>query len=330
MSRDEVVQNIGTIARSGTREFLAALRERAGQKVSPELIGQFGVGFYSSFMVADRIDGRDAGAPARRRPRAGSPTATAYTIEDAERDGAGTTRDAPPQAQDDEDGLATTRQAPCCARSSSGTRTSSPTRSGSGTETLNSMKAIWTRPQGRGHRRGVPRVLQAHLARLERPARALSVHVEGTPRGTGAALHPAKAPVRPLARATGAGVQLYVQARLHHGRLQGAAAALAALRARRRRLATTSRSTSRARSSSRTARSRPSAGISSRRVLGALKEMKDERPDEVPDVLARVRPRAQGRAARVRRGPGAAARASAGTVDLRPAGSPRWATTSRA
>ena len=55
MSRDEVVQNIGTIARSGTGEFLAALRERAGQVVPPELIGRFGVGFYSSFMVADRI-----------------------------------------------------------------------------------------------------------------------------------------------------------------------------------------------------------------------------------------------------------------------------------
>ena len=55
MSREEVVQNIGTIARSGTGEFLAALRERAGQVVPPELIGRFGVGFYSSFMVADRI-----------------------------------------------------------------------------------------------------------------------------------------------------------------------------------------------------------------------------------------------------------------------------------
>src|SRR5262245_39540661 len=52
MSRDEVIQNIGTIARSGTGEFLAALRAQSGQAVPPELIGQFGVGFYSSFMVA--------------------------------------------------------------------------------------------------------------------------------------------------------------------------------------------------------------------------------------------------------------------------------------
>ncbi len=52
MSHAEVVQNIGTIAHSGTREFIKAKQEL---KDKPELIGQFGVGFYSSFMVADRV-----------------------------------------------------------------------------------------------------------------------------------------------------------------------------------------------------------------------------------------------------------------------------------
>ncbi len=52
MSYEEVVKNIGTIAHSGTREFLRAKQEL---KDKPELIGQFGVGFYSSFMVADRV-----------------------------------------------------------------------------------------------------------------------------------------------------------------------------------------------------------------------------------------------------------------------------------
>ena len=66
MTRDEVIKNIGTIARSGTREFLRAARE--GQK-TPELIGQFGVGFYSAFMVADRIvlETRRAGETAATR-----------------------------------------------------------------------------------------------------------------------------------------------------------------------------------------------------------------------------------------------------------------------
>jgi molecular chaperone HtpG len=53
MSRDEVIQNIGTIARSGTREFFQSL---TGDEVrDARLIGQFGVGFYSSFIVADRV-----------------------------------------------------------------------------------------------------------------------------------------------------------------------------------------------------------------------------------------------------------------------------------
>lgn len=52
MSHDELVSNLGTIARSGTREFLTMLKEGGN---NAELIGQFGVGFYASFMVADRV-----------------------------------------------------------------------------------------------------------------------------------------------------------------------------------------------------------------------------------------------------------------------------------
>src|SRR5215831_17441170 len=55
MSREEVISNIGTIAKSGTRELLQSLKEKQSSDVLNTLIGQFGVGFYSAFMAADRV-----------------------------------------------------------------------------------------------------------------------------------------------------------------------------------------------------------------------------------------------------------------------------------
>jgi molecular chaperone HtpG len=58
MTRDEVVQNLGTIARSGSIEFLKSHAERSRSQTEGalQLIGQFGVGFYAAFMVAGRVD----------------------------------------------------------------------------------------------------------------------------------------------------------------------------------------------------------------------------------------------------------------------------------
>jgi heat shock protein beta len=53
MSHDEMVENLGTVARSGTTKFLQAMKESGDSMV--EQIGQFGVGFYSAFLVADRV-----------------------------------------------------------------------------------------------------------------------------------------------------------------------------------------------------------------------------------------------------------------------------------
>jgi len=93
MSRDEVVRNIGTIARSGTREFFRSLT--GDQAKDAHLIGQFGVGFYSSFIVADRVTvlTRRAGVPAGQGVRwecdMGQGSGE-YTIETLERERRGT------------------------------------------------------------------------------------------------------------------------------------------------------------------------------------------------------------------------------------------------
>src|SRR5690606_33618868 len=63
MSRDEAIANLGTIARSGTKEFFSQLT--GDKQKDSQLIGQFGVGFYSSFIVADKVSvlSRRAGLP---------------------------------------------------------------------------------------------------------------------------------------------------------------------------------------------------------------------------------------------------------------------------
>jgi molecular chaperone HtpG len=90
MSRDEVVANIGTIASSGTRKFLEAMS--AEQKADANLIGQFGVGFYSAFVVADKVTlvTRKAGVPAAEAVRWESTGSGEYTLENVDESTRGT------------------------------------------------------------------------------------------------------------------------------------------------------------------------------------------------------------------------------------------------
>jgi molecular chaperone HtpG len=91
MDHDEIIESLGTIARSGTKEFLEALK-REDVKDNPELIGQFGVGFYSSFMVADKITvmSRRAGTKDDKGIKWESTGDGTFTVEEFKKDSRGT------------------------------------------------------------------------------------------------------------------------------------------------------------------------------------------------------------------------------------------------
>ena len=90
MTRDEIVENIGTIASSGTRKFLESLS--GDQAKDAQMIGQFGVGFYSSFIVADKVTvtSRRAGVDKSEAVRWESDGQGSFTLENAEKESRGT------------------------------------------------------------------------------------------------------------------------------------------------------------------------------------------------------------------------------------------------
>jgi molecular chaperone HtpG len=212
MSRDEIVTNIGTIARSGTREFLKAVRDKGqAAAAAPELIGQFGVGFYSSFMVADRL------TVVTRR--AGESTATrwessgdGYTLADAERDTAGTTVTLHLKPKDEEDGLKdyTDEWVLKDVVKRYSDFVSYPVRLQD--ETLNSMKAIWARGKDEVTEEE-HREFYKHISHdWNDPLEHISVHVEGSFEARALLYIPSKAPLD-LHHRDGAqrGLQLYVK-----------------------------------------------------------------------------------------------------------------------
>ncbi len=91
MSYQEVLDNIGTIAKSGTAEFMKALEQSKKQDtLTPELIGQFGVGFYSAFMVAEKITLTTKAAGSEKAVRWESSGDGTFTIEETTKESRGT------------------------------------------------------------------------------------------------------------------------------------------------------------------------------------------------------------------------------------------------
>jgi len=209
MSREEIVQNIGTIARSGTREFLEAVRAQKGQ-VAPELIGQFGVGFYSSFMVADRITvvTRKAGEEGATRWES---SGDGYELAEAERESAGTTVTLHLKPKDEEDGLRDYTDAHVLRDivKQYSDFVGYPVRVKG--ETLNSMKAIWARPKEEVSEEQY-REFYKHLTHdWNDPLEHVLVRVEGTVEARALLYIPSKAPLDLFMRDARRGVQLYVK-----------------------------------------------------------------------------------------------------------------------
>ena len=106
MSRSEVVDNLGTIARSGSQELVDSLRKGEAEEDLLRLIGQFGVGFYSSFMVSERVEVVTRRAGEETATRWFSEGAGEYTVSEGERAGRGTTVTLHLKPVDEEAGIA--------------------------------------------------------------------------------------------------------------------------------------------------------------------------------------------------------------------------------
>src|SRR5687767_4813724 len=146
MSHDEVIEHIGTIARSGTRELREKMREGASTSVLEELIGQFGVGFYSAFMVADRVTLLTRRAGEERATRWESTGDGQYTVSDAEKPTRGTSITLQLKPVDHENGIEdyTDKWTLGQIVKRHSDFVNYPIRLED--EVLNSMKPLWTRP----------------------------------------------------------------------------------------------------------------------------------------------------------------------------------------
>jgi molecular chaperone HtpG len=221
MSREDVVRLIGTIAKSGTAEVLAKLREA---KENAELIGQFGVGFYSTFMVADRVTlvTRKAGeAEGTRWESAGEGT---YTIEAAEDAPQGTTVTLHLKPEDSEDHLydytAEWKIREIVKRYSDfiswPIRMTVEKKGEDDTveydvQTLNSMKALWARPRKEVEQSEYNEFYRHISHDWTDPLETIHMKAEGTFEYEALLFIPAHAPFDLFMREGKRGPQLYVK-----------------------------------------------------------------------------------------------------------------------
>ncbi|MDG4787559.1 molecular chaperone HtpG [Micromonospora sp. WMMD1102] len=224
MSRDEVVILIGTIAKSGTAELLEKIKESKDAAGSQDLIGQFGVGFYSSFMVADRVTllTRRAGeSTATRWESDGGATYSVETVDDAPQ-GTSVTVHLRPEDSEDQlfDYTAEWKIREIVKRYSdfiawpirmAVERTDNDGKTTTETETLNSMKALWARSKD-DVKEDEYKEFYRHLSHdWSDPLETIHMRAEGTFEYESLLFIPSRAPFDLYMRGAKRGVQLYVK-----------------------------------------------------------------------------------------------------------------------
>ena len=222
MSRQEVIDHIGTIAKSGTREFFSALT--GDQAKDANLIGQFGVGFYSAFIVADKVTliTRRAGLTAEHGVRWESAGEGDYTLETVEKTGRGT--EVILHLREDEDSLLSGWQIrtiirkysdhitlPILMQKEEWSKEKSANEITDEDETVNQASALWARPkiditQDQYHE------FYKHVAHdFEPPLAYVHAKVEGKQEYTQLLYIPSKAPFDLFDREHRHGIKLYVR-----------------------------------------------------------------------------------------------------------------------
>ena len=209
MSREEVVDNLGTIARSGTRKFLDAMS--GDQKKDAGLIGQFGVGFYSAFIVANRVTVLSRRAGADEAVRWESDGQGEFTVEAASKPDRGT-EVVLHLREDDREFLEPARLATLVRRYSDHIGLPIRLKKESGEfEALNQARAFWARPKSELKDEEYQGFYQ-HLTHDYQAPLAWAHHrVEGTLEYTSLLYLPARAGHELWDREQAGGVQLYVK-----------------------------------------------------------------------------------------------------------------------
>lgn len=226
MSRDEVVNLIGTIAKSGTVEFLQKLKESKDAAVSADLIGQFGVGFYASFMVADKVTLLTRRAGESQATRWESDGAGTYTIERVEDAPQGTAVTLHLKPEDKEDHLfdytdswkikeIVKRYSDFIAwpirMAAERTGDDKDETGGEEVETINSMKALWARSRSDVKDEEYKEFYKHISHDWTDPLEIISMKAEGTFEYQALLFIPSRAPLDLFMRDRKRGVQLYVK-----------------------------------------------------------------------------------------------------------------------